>query len=372
MYSIEELANEQFEFLSNYNIQNILVSNDGSRNKLIPRNKRTCRFCKKSYPNVLFTNVAHLIPKSFGNYSLKSDFECDTCNNKFGLLETDFTSFLGIYKTLSPVNNERRKFTSNSIISKEITLTSGKTVTWIINSNLNQKVFSLDTEKGTGEINYLKPTYTPINVYKLLFKIAISCLRPEDTIDYDPLLQILQTNNNDKALSPFAARVSSYILSFKIQSPRIVLFNKIHPSCQDLMHHIQIYFQEFVFVIPIPLNRKDFNLFKKTSLELKICPPLFIDKPNEPVNYNREFIDLSSLEKVKENDAIHFGSDPSNFQNLSSFDAIEGIKGNIDLKDVQIEGMIQAKEGEVFDQQDILELQNIFKEIRKINSSSKS
>ena len=367
--AIDELAEELISFLSNYEIQDIFISNDGNRNQLRPRNERTCRFCNKSYPAVKFKAIAHLIPKSFGNNSLKSDFECDTCNGKFSLFETDFASILGIHKTLSPNNEERRTFTSNTVVAKEITLTSGKTVTWIINKNLNQRAFKLDEKKGKLEIEYVKPAYTPINVYKLFLKIGISCLRPEEIVFYQPLLHLLQTNN-DKVLSPFAINVSAYELSFKVQSPRVIVYKRTNPECHNLLHHVQIYFQEFVFLIPMPLNTEDRNLYENTNLNLNLCPPVFLDDPIAPINYHRGFIDLSSLDKVSEKDLMSIISDPLNFNNLSSFDGNEGIKNNINLDGVQIEGIIQIKEGETLDKQDMLELQNLFRNIRGGNMQS--
>ncbi|WP_166727742.1 HNH endonuclease [Mucilaginibacter gilvus] len=363
---MKDFAVEQISFLENYSIQNILISNDGSRHTLIPQSKRTCRFCNKSSPDVTFNCVAHLIPHSWGNKNLKSDFECDDCNNKFSLFESDFSSLLGIYKTLNNINDQKKTFSSNTIKAKEIVLKSGKTITWIINRNPNEECFKLDVENGVTSAEYYKSAYAPINIYKLFLKIALSCLPREDIGMYDNLINILHKNANQQ-LQMFARQISIYELSFKVASPRAIVFKRNDTLCKNLMHHIQIYFEDFIYNFPIPLNIFDFNPLwhNNKAIEITFCPPLFFDKLEDSAHCTRGFIDLSRIDKIKEREKFAFSSEPGSFTKLSSWDKVVGVKDNVNLSDVPIDGVVMTESGVEFDVDDLAEIQSIFKKTRK-------
>jgi hypothetical protein len=365
IYSIVELASEQVSFLSVYFVQESIITNDGSRRKLKKASARSCRFCGKSYPEVKFNSKAHLIPKWMGNINLKSDFECDACNNKFSLFETDFTSFLGLYRTLNPIGGDTAKFTSNTVVANEYVLSSGKKVTYLINKNLEKKAFNLDTQTGKAEATYLKPTYTPINVYKLLLKIALSCLPLTDVATYRVLLEVLRDGNN-KALAHFAENVPYYRMSVKVSSPRVILFKRTSRCIRNFMHHAHIYFEEFLYIMPIPLNILDISpkWRGKEPLDIFFCPPILLEEPQTQIDYYRDFLDLSSPDKVKETEKFNFDTDPKNLTNLSSWDMVTGKANLADINGVPIEGMILTEDGQIFDAQDMAELQTLFKQIR--------
>lgn len=54
------------------------------------KNKRICRFCGKSIPEVTFDKVAHAIQEALGNKLLVCYEECDSCNHKLALTEDNF------------------------------------------------------------------------------------------------------------------------------------------------------------------------------------------------------------------------------------------------------------------------------------------
>lgn len=49
-----------------------------------PAHPRSCRFCRRSEPDVTFKDEAHALPAAFGNMGLFSYYECDDCNHLFG------------------------------------------------------------------------------------------------------------------------------------------------------------------------------------------------------------------------------------------------------------------------------------------------
>jgi len=366
LHAIDELAQEQLAFLANYDIQRVIVANQkNDKVKLKAKQDRVCRFCNKAYPEITFENIAHLIPKSWGNTNLKSDFECDTCNNKFSLFETDFGSFLGIYRAFNAINDRKIKFKSNTIVAKEITLSTGKKVTWIINQNQQQRSFSLDLETGQGKATFFKPTYTPLNIYKLLLKIGLSCL-PETEAKLYPHLLAGLNGDHDHLLVPFAEKVSIYELNLQVASPRVFVFKKKDARYKNVTHHIQIYFREFIYMFPLPLFIPDLQngLYKDGTLDINFCPPLLLDPPGEFIQYHRDFIGLSSTNKERQEEELNFGSEPENFTKLGAWDQVTGFKPNHNMKDIQIEGIIMIDGGVSLSEAEMAELQNIFKEIR--------
>lgn len=366
LYSIDELAVEQVSFLASYEIQQVTVSNvKNNVIRLKPKKQRSCRFCHKNFPETSFGNIAHLIPKSLGNTTLKSDFECDTCNNKFSLLETDFNSFLGIYRAFNPINDKKIKFKTNTIVAKEITLSTGKRVTWIINQNLNERGFSLNLDTGEGNSSFYKPTYIPLNVYKLFLKIGLSCLPQQDAALYPHILSALQLDN-DALLAPFAKSISQYELSFQVASPRVIVLKRKLPGIRNMMHHVQIYFREFVYMLPIPLFFPDIanGMYNDGELNIDFCPPMFLDQPEEFIHYHRTFIDLSSADKTKQKETLNFGSKPENFTKLSAWDQLTGFQENLNPKDLAVEGIIMTDAGVTLNADEMTELQTVFKQIR--------
>lgn len=54
------------------------------------RDKRVCRFCGRSMPDVKFKKVAHALSESIGNKHIINNEECDSCNENFSIIEQDF------------------------------------------------------------------------------------------------------------------------------------------------------------------------------------------------------------------------------------------------------------------------------------------
>src|SRR5438046_2508594 len=79
-----------------------------AKNKTRQQQGRHCIFCNKSYPEVTFKHAAHLLSRMIGNTDLFSTFECDECNSRFSLLETDVASFLGLGRSISGMKGERK------------------------------------------------------------------------------------------------------------------------------------------------------------------------------------------------------------------------------------------------------------------------
>lgn len=133
-----------------------------------------CRYCNST--NSTFKNKAHFLPEFTGNKTIFSFNECDECNTKFSLYETNLNAFGGFKNSFVPIKGKKKypkfksndgrftnQFDGNGIVSKII----GKTDILKLENN----VLKIKTETQT---------FTPLYVYKAIVKFALSMLKAED------------------------------------------------------------------------------------------------------------------------------------------------------------------------------------------------
>lgn len=153
-------------------------------------NKKVCRFCGKSAPDVKFKKTAHAFPESIGNHALAIYYECDDCNSFFGrTLENDYNVFFNLFHCIMQIDGKRGKQKCNFKIpcSKreddcanhciEIGLDNGKPVIRKCRE-VEEKYVSLTSES----IVISKPVGSccPISVFKAIVKMALTVLPPEE------------------------------------------------------------------------------------------------------------------------------------------------------------------------------------------------
>ena len=69
---------------------------------------RHYRFCGNEEPAVTFNDEAHALPAAFGNTGLFSNYECDTCNHRFGEgIENHLGNWTKQMRTLSGIRGRR-------------------------------------------------------------------------------------------------------------------------------------------------------------------------------------------------------------------------------------------------------------------------
>ena len=141
---------------------------------------RVCRFCGKDETEVKFEKRAHAIPNFIGNRALKTLYECDVCNEKvFGPMENQFSHFMRLYHVLCHVSRGGKiaKYKNNKDDKSRIEVSSDWTDIHSMNNegltpsiDLNSKSFTI-----TG-----KRSYIPLDVYKIIIKMAISIMPEEE------------------------------------------------------------------------------------------------------------------------------------------------------------------------------------------------
>jgi hypothetical protein len=166
------------EFYRIYDITNSML------NYISPKDEyRICRYC--SLPNAKFKSKAHLLPEFTGNRTLFCHNECDECNKKFGLYETNLSAFSGIKNTFLPIKGKNKypKFKSkNGDFSTQFQ--DGNKVIAKVDGNLE----CMKLENGVLNIKATTQTFIPLYVYKALTKFALSMMEKDELQKFNKTL----------------------------------------------------------------------------------------------------------------------------------------------------------------------------------------
>ncbi|MBW8683521.1 HNH endonuclease [Chitinophaga rhizophila] len=299
----EELLPEYDDFFSSYSVD--LFFHPLKRAKLSAPTKRSCRFCNKSYPEVTFKKIAHMLPELMGNKNFISEFECDSCNSYFSKYETDLASFLGITRTLNLMKgkNSIPKF-KNPDKKLEISFSEDRKNLQVISDGLENKHWVIDEKKKTITFLATKSSYIPLNIFKILLKIGFSFLREqEDIANLQSLNNFLLNEelNHNFSNNP-QLRVFIHFLAGKgVKEPLVIQFKKRNDAmiqnCPTL--GFIIYFSNYVFQFFMPGHIDDHKVFSMFgNFQMPPCPILlgkkYTDRFGIPV---RQIVDFSSAEK---------------------------------------------------------------------------
>jgi len=260
--------------------ENYFIWLNNNRKKLKPKSERTCRFCGKSYPEVNFSKEAHLFSESAGNKTHLSDFECDSCNYKFGLHENDFINFLGPFRAMSeiPKKGGFPKFKSRK---KEMTIEQAYKNA--IDLNLAkpdpQNNISYDSKRNILRIQTEGDPYKPINVFKSLLKTAISMVDQDDLVDLAETIKFLMDDNYVANPSyDFILSTHQFFIPGNFNVPPFLIWYKKSAEFEKFLAPSQIfvfYIRNLIFQIFIPFHAKDSLIYKATNeRRMYIVPPL--------------------------------------------------------------------------------------------------
>lgn len=289
-----------------------------AKNKTRKQEGRHCIFCNKSYPEVTFRNAAHLLSKMIGNTDLYSTFECDTCNNKFSRLETDLSYFLGLGRSITGMNENKKApgFAGIGAEAKAVWY-KGRKLLVIHKENAERNV-----EQGSTKLAYGKPTYTPAHVYKIFLKCALSVLPLEEVInDYRPALEHLR---GGKVL--VGAYVNLYRFPLTVNMPLHVNIFKRKQEIDKLPVYIaSFYFTNLVVSLPVLLHQQDLKYCGQT-IEIPSAPPYFVDGNDlflmTPIFSHHDLSSPFKLESDPEEITIQF--DNTDRKNTIRFDTNTG------------------------------------------------
>lgn len=295
------------DFFRIYQIEEIIDCDPSVKiSGLKPKGSRVCRFCGKKSGETTFKKDAHVIPESLGNRNWVSDFECDKCNSQFGVFENNLAAFMGITRTLGHVKGKNKIPTFKSPDGK-ITArhsTEDVNVITIVKNDVASDAISVNPLTGATTIKYKDQPYIPLAVYKAFVKMALSCLPEKYLNEYALAFEYLLTNKYDADFKMFT-QIENYTFpnSYAIKYPIVVLCKKRSANEVAFTHVFQLYYQNYVFQFPIPLNIQDMRFINK-SVPIYSCPPLLTDadvvsKLNID-NIPNYIYDLSSAELLKD------------------------------------------------------------------------
>lgn len=270
-----------------------------SKKSLKPKNDRVCRFCGKKAGEVKFKSASHLFSELIGNKELFTDFECDNCNKKFGILENDLANYLGISRTVQRVSSKegipKFKSAGNELNAKARKFDL-KEVVIMTTADANKGIIdNSERDKGIIKINYTKNPYIPASVFKILVKWAVSIF-PESVVKY--YQSCLKYLRGDIEIS--GGKIYGYRLPFQSGlHTKAFVFQKRNPEANTFTHLVVFCFQSHIICVPIPLCDLDYKL-NGVSVELPVCPPIFTQFEPFTDEVIHSFIeDLSGKEKMK-------------------------------------------------------------------------
>jgi HNH endonuclease len=157
-----------------------------------------CRFCGESTPTVTFNDLAHAVPESLGNKSLSTDYECDSCNNKFGKgIENDFGNWSMPMRTIARIKGKNGVPTIKKG-PKGWSLEYERKKGLIATQYENDPIFTIDEANKSIHFKLKRMSYTPVAVLKAFVKMALSVMPETEMPNFKIALQWI--NNPDHTI----------------------------------------------------------------------------------------------------------------------------------------------------------------------------
>lgn len=222
--------------------------------------KRICRYCRKSMPEVTFKKVAHTISEAFGNTRIKTNEECDTCNQLFGdTIEQDFLSIFDLPRLFFKIHGKsgipHRFEGDNYIIERES------------DGNLKVSYKLKDGEELQETQDYLKKImltphrcFPEQNIYKCLCKYAMGVL-DADTLKHFERTRKWLIGECTESTFPQVAR---FCHPDVVEHPHLMVYVRRSDASKEMPHvvvELRIINMAFVYIVPFSdQDEIDFSL----------------------------------------------------------------------------------------------------------------
>lgn len=184
------------------------------------RDKRVCRFCGRSMPDVKFKKIAHALSESIGNKHLINNEECDSCNENFSIIEQDF---FNRHAAILSICNIKGKNGARKVKTETVDIYDQHGILTLAPHNMNVSSIKYDSD-GVGSLDFsLHMKYhphKPQNVYKCLVKYALSIMESDDVAYFGKAISWIADNNIGIKRLP---KVICYDTNFH-QHPRCSVF----------------------------------------------------------------------------------------------------------------------------------------------------
>jgi hypothetical protein len=161
----------------------------GNKVLLGDRENRRCRFCRKQSPEVQFRKTAHAIPEALGNKSIESTYECDVCNEKFGLgIENDLGNWSKPMRTFARIRGKSGVPTLKETGSSPAWRIEYVDTGFAISSYEQDPFFEIDESNKSVAFKLKRDPYTPVAVLKAFMKIGLTLLPDEEVKNFEHLM----------------------------------------------------------------------------------------------------------------------------------------------------------------------------------------
>lgn len=267
----------------------------GSKRIFLGRRQMPCRFCGKASPLVSFRNKAHALPESFGNKTLFTRYECDSCNDLFGeTIENDFGNYFKPYRAFARIRGKKSVLTIKSEARGWRIDADADGLS--IHHRANDMLMERDLERKRLTSKIPRDPYTPVGVFKCFVKMAIAIM-PEcevplffEAIEWIrtrdcrimPLSQAILYETFADGVFPFSP-MTAFVLKRKSDTTEL-------PYLMFVVAHANSWFQ-----IVVPCPQKDTHIYGK-EIAFQLLPPVL---PRGNRTAMRE-IDLSGTAPVAE------------------------------------------------------------------------
>lgn len=256
-----ELNQSSGEILKKISSQyNLSLYNEFSRKAIgePDKEKRICRYCQKSMPNVTFKNVAHTISEALGNKSIKTNDECDECNKYFGdTIEQDFLSifdFPRLFFNIKKKGGYPHKFVGdNYVIENEQNIIK-------IRHTISDPQKTQETIDDKKIMLSPKRQFPPQNIYKCLCKYVFGVLDDKTIKSFDRTRKWLIGETTENQLPKLARFYHPEVLNH----PSIILYIRKDDANKELPHVVaEIRIINMAFVVILPFSDKDSYIYDK-------------------------------------------------------------------------------------------------------------
>lgn len=299
--AMDEIINTHIEKLDENYSPLFMHLNEGKKLYLGDKNAATCRFCKRSEPEVHFKQDTHALPEFTGNKYLFSYYECDDCNQKFSVLESNMAEYMKLYHTMAQVKGKKGvpSFKPNMQQNSRIDVREDK-----VNIQIHEgDDFSFIINKASKVIHLNGTrTYVPSLVFKCLTKMALTIMPEKELVNFVETMEWVYSDKKIlKKLPPVLFHVYAGIKPFDFITCALFKRKAAHKESVPYMMFMLAY-SNFVFQLPVISKEMD---MESTDMNFYYIPtPIDLEQGK----IIREILDLSSEErKVRESCSINMG-----------------------------------------------------------------
>lgn len=256
------------------------------------KTKRACRFCGKSMPDVTFKKEAHAISEGLGNKTLFLNDECDICNEKFSVIESEIIEYLSLWRSLHGVKGKKNK-------RKKI-----KTHDFKMSNTEDDKIeipYKEDFDLFNQGIKFTTPQkITGQNIYKALCKYFISIIEDKDLKYFTETINWLSSEKLISSLPKIVTAIS--YRGFSLQQPKIQVFLRKNDN-KNIPYAVgELSFTCMRLIFIIPFSSQDDRNFTVEN-DFKRYKEVFHGFLKDE---NWDYIDFSSTKKQKMTFQLNF------------------------------------------------------------------